>query len=54
MKTVALLLLPNLASAFTFTVTAPSNSTAPEVCSPCYEKPPACTGSETSVQVRVV
>ena len=25
--------------------------TASAVCSPCYEKPPACTGSETSVQI---
>jgi len=50
MKTLALV-LPLSASAFTFTVKAPSNSTGPEVCSPCYEKPPACTGSETSVQI---
>ena len=27
------------------------DATEPDVCSPCYEKPPACTGSETSVQI---
>ena len=28
-----------------------ATATSPDVCSPCYEKPPACTGSETSVQI---
>ena len=38
---------------FEFTPTSTSKQAlrAPQVCSPCYEKPPACTGSETSVQI---
>ena len=43
------------APTYTFTSTSTSTSKqalrAPLVCSPCYEKPPACTGSETSVQI---
>jgi hypothetical protein len=38
----------------TFKIAAPTTkvaATSPDVCSPCYEKPPACTGSETSVQI---
>ena len=55
-------MLPSWASraygdAVTYKIAAtPTSKTAattgePDVCSPCYEKPPACTGSETSVQI---
>ena len=48
----AVLCSPTFASAYTFTPTGAATLTSPQVCSPCYENPPACTGSETSVQVR--
>ena len=51
MKIVSLTLI-GATSAYTFVPTGAAALTAPQICSPCYEKPPACTGSETSVQVR--
>jgi hypothetical protein len=50
MKAAVISTLLGATSAYTFTAKAKALA-GPEVCSPCYEKPPACTGSETSVQV---
>tara|TARA_B110000208_G_C11731497_1_gene416597 strand:+ start:60 stop:1499 length:1440 start_codon:yes stop_codon:yes gene_type:complete len=54
MKTIAIASIISTASAATYKIKSlatPVAATSPDACSPCYEKPPACTGSETSVQI---